>query len=332
MIQNSAIIKNVNFYYPTSSYIVLVEEARIRFLDSQSRAEILVLDTGVVWYSCMFNGIVLFQNINGESVKYVSPTDFKMHEILGQYILFKSFVFENKMLLPDINNQAVILDGELVISNQVISGRLPKDFVNDSFVRIIGSVLSISDSKTNVEHWRIDASKLGSYVNIFGKRELGKFERVLSYKTIIIAEITGIFLLGINSVNGDIVWKQHFDSNLFFSFSEYNGSLHIFSYGTYSQIDILTGELLQTKSLENDFKSIGFSVVGHTAPAVSEKYIVLASSFEAFAIIIDRSNLQIVQRVELSGNYVPQTNTPKFNDDQLYILDAHNNLHIFEDE
>ena len=332
MIKNFEIRKEVTFYYPTTSYLVLVEGDKMRFLDLQSGAEIFVLDTGSVWYSCMFNETILFQNINGESLKHVSPKDFKINEILGHYILFRSFVFESKILIPDINNQAIILDEDLNVRHQAISGRLPKYLINDSFVRIIGSILVISDSKTNVEHWRLDASKLGSYVNVFGKKELGAFTTLVSYKSIIVAEITGIFLLGIDSLKGDIIWKRHFNSNLFFSFSEYNGSLHVFSYGTYSQIDILTGELLQTKSLETDFKSFGFSVVGHTAPAVSEKYIVLASSFEAFAIILDRTNLQIVQRIELSGNYVPQTNTPKFHDNRLYILDAHNTLHIFEDE
>lgn len=228
---------------------------------------------------------------------------------------------------------------KLDISTFEVHGKYPIKYglngfwkvLNDSFfLSIKDSMLSCHSLEEGNQIWLVDITEIFAHASQNNKHE--SIQKLMTFGDLLVIESTGISLLGIDIHTGQVLWIHQFDKRFFFTSSQEGAKIHAFHFGTYHEIDIKTGELLQTKSLEADFKSFGFSIVGHTAPAVSEKYIALASSFEANAVILDRENLQIIQRRELSGNYVPQTNTPKFHDNRLYILDAHNNLHIFEDE
>lgn len=147
---------------------------------------------------------------------------------------------------------------------------------------------------------------------------------------IVIVEGPGNKLLRIDPDTGSVIWHRHFDNNLSFTYSHVNEKIHVFSYGKYFEIDTLSGRIDREHSFEQVFHETGFSKVGHTAPAVDDKNMVISSSFESKTLVMDRSTLGVVQVLTLSGNYVSQTNTPLLRADRLYILDAQNILHIFE--
>lgn len=203
--------------------------------------------------------------------------------------------------------------------------------LNDSlFLSVKDSTLSCHSLEKGDEVWQVNIIDMECGRDTIEKN--WNINKLITFEDFLVIESTEISLRGIDIHTGQVLWTHHFDNRFFFTSSQEGRNIHVIQFGTYYEIDIETGEILRQKSLELELKARDCSPASHTAPAVNEKYIVIAPGFKPKALLIDRETLEIVQELDLKGSYVNNSEILQFHDNRLYILDAHNNLHIFEDE
>lgn len=283
-----------------------------------------------VWYALLFGNYYLFQNENGEKIKYINLTDENLEvKVLmnGNYYLFRNFIFQNSILIKNINGTITEFDSDLLEKKSSEIGRYNTFFSLEKYFKIFGTNVSFNFIGSDIELWRKE------FTDSINKIEVWNEEVVLvathgNY-------ITTLYALA--AATGEVIWEK---PNMATDFQIQSDFIYCFTKIAFSCINISDGEIvyqynLKTKFIENDFDGVtNMTVFGEYVYFSGINDTVISMWELATGNLVWHHRLYPKKNTgrETEKMFIAAGEAPKFVGNRLYQLDGSKTLHIFERE